>query len=324
MNNFSDVLKFLPLSISRILDGLPDEIKEDTYEIRLRVGKPVILYGKYSTLFINCDMTFSGVDYSRAYYISEAQFNETLGSICKYSVYSHQNDILNGFVTFGNGNRAGFAGKVVAENGRIEKITDFSSVNIRISSSGHKLPCEIRRILGDFSGILIVGPPCSGKTTILKSISELISSDYYFGFRKTVVVDERYEMQNLNAVNCDILSGYPKPYGIKHAVRTLSPHIIVCDEIISADEISEMAEGMYCGVKFIASMHLSSIEDIKKSPLMIKIIELNIFDYIVLLSDSVNAGEIKKIFRTEELKNDGCNCNSNYGDIGYCSVYDNL
>ena len=238
MNNFSDSVKFLHNSLQKYFVCLPEEIKENTYEIRLRTDKPIVLFGKYGVLFINKDLTYSSVDSSGAYCVSKTELNETLASICKYSVYSHQNDIINGFVTFGNGNRVGFAGRASVENGKISVISDISSLNIRIASENTDLPVDIKCLLDDFSGVLIAGPPCSGKTTILKAIAQTVSSDYFFGFQKTVVVDERYELQNINAVNCDILSGYPKAYGIEHAVRTLSPQVVICDEIVSSDIIS--------------------------------------------------------------------------------------
>lgn len=323
MNNFSDSIKFLYNSVQKYLIFLPDEIKENTYEIRLRRDKPIVLFGKYGVLFINKDFTYSSVDSSGAYIVSKNELNETVASICKYSVYSHQNDIINGFVTFGNGNRAGFGGKAVVENGKISSISDISSLNIRIAFQNPYLPVDIKCLLDNFSGILIAGPPCSGKTTILKVIAQTVSSDYFFGFQKTVVIDERYEMQNINAVNCDILSGYPKAYGIEHAVRTLSPQIIICDEIVSSEEIIRMAEGMYCGVRFVASMHLSSVDDMKKSPLFAELMSLGIFDYVVLLRGGKDAGKIEKVIRTEELKNDNQPCNYYSDSIGCYGISDN-
>ncbi len=323
MNNFTDAVKFLPDSLQKLFVFLPEEINKNTYEIRLRKNKPIVLFGKYGVIFLNSDMTYSCVDSRGAYYVSESEINETVSSICKYSVYSHQNDIVNGFVTFGNGNRAGFAGNAVIDKGKISMLSDIASVNIRIASQGSDLPLDIKCLLDDFSGILIAGPPCSGKTTILKVISEIISSDYFFGFQKTVVIDERYEMQNIRGVNCDVLCGYPKANGIEHAVRTLSPQVVICDEIISSEEIMKMAEGMYCGVKFIASMHLSSVNDMKKSPLFRKLLTLGIFDYVVLLKGGADAGKIEKIVRTEDLKNDNLPCNYYSDRIGYYSIFDN-
>lgn len=323
MNNFSDVLIFFPVLLQQKLSSLSDEIKENTFEIRLRINKPVVLFGKYGTIFIKINQTYSSINAEGAYCITEKEFNETVSSICKYSVYSHQEDIKNGFVTFGNGNRAGFAGKAVVENGNVIMLSQITSINIRIASENFNLSDKLKYLIMDFTGILIAGPPCSGKTTILKSVAETLSSDYSYGFQKTTVIDQRYEMQNLKGLNCDILSGYPKADAIEHAVRTLSPQIIVCDEITSSDEIEKMAEGMYCGVKFIASIHLSTIKDIKYSPLFRKILNLGIFNYIVLLKNGTETGKIDRIIRTEELENDIFSDSNRVDCIGYNSIFYN-
>ena len=53
------------------------------------------------------------------------------------------------------------------------------------------LPEELRRHLaGPFRGLVLVGPPSSGKTTLLRSVSALLSRQG----KKTTVVDERMEI----------------------------------------------------------------------------------------------------------------------------------
>ena len=84
-----------------------------------------------------------------------------------------------------------------------------------------------------------------------------------------------------------------------------------------------MAEGMYCGVRFVASMHLSSVDDMKKSPLFAELMSLGIFDYVVLLKGGKDAGKIEKVIRTEELKNDNQPCNYYSDSIGCYGISDN-
>ena len=46
------------------------------------------------------------------------------------------------------------------------------------------------------------------------------------------MVDERGELGGFDlGPNTDLLHGYPKAAGLDVAVRTLSPEIIVCDEL---------------------------------------------------------------------------------------------
>ena len=46
-------------------------------------------------------------------------------------------------------------------------------------------------------------------------------------------------------MNTDVLTGYPKSEGIEMAIRTLSPEMIVCDEISKSSEVAAMADGFY-------------------------------------------------------------------------------
>ena len=50
------------------------------------------------------------------------------------------------------------------------------------------------------------------------------------------------------------------------AVRTLSPDVIICDEIGQKDEIDEMLIGMNSGVKFILTIHATSFIELKRKP----------------------------------------------------------
>lgn len=48
------------------------------------------------------------------------------------------------------------------------------------------------------------------------------------------------------------------------ALRTLSPHVIITDELGRADEFESVGRAMSCGVSVAASMHSGSFGDIKK------------------------------------------------------------
>mgnify|MGYP000618152094 CR=1 FL=1 len=63
----------------------------------------------------------------------------------------------------------------------------------------------------------------SGKTTVLKDLVRKFSDGLIGSFYKCAVIDERGELSCLKSSECfnaDILSFYPKPYGIMTAVRT--------------------------------------------------------------------------------------------------------
>ena len=101
-------------------------------------------------------------------------------------------------------------------------------------------------------------------------------------------------------MNCDILRGCNKRDGIIHAIRTLSPEIIICDEISTSEEVEKISEGFHTGVRFIVSVHISSADDLYKRKVSSKLIESGCFDTIIMLDSSENAGKIKEVICTEK------------------------
>ena len=144
--------------------------------------------------------------------------------------------------------------------------------------------------------VAILGPSGSGKTTMLRDLSRNLSRN-----GKTVcVVDERSEISgNFSGIpkydlcGCDVLNGYPKAVAIIQALRTLSPDVIVCDEIGTSEESQEVLKGMNSGVSFILTAHASSVEEAKKRQAVQTLI--GAFDNAVVLKGSDAPGVIESV-----------------------------
>lgn len=304
---FDDILYIFPDKIKNALFDVSATVKNSTYEIRLRLNKPIVLFGDKGCNFVKNDSTVSGIDTRYSVTVSKEDMQQIVSSICEYSVYSHQNDIAQGFVTFGSGHRAGFCGTAIQNNGVITALRDIDSVNIRISRTFDDAANELLDIISkksSFNGIIVAGAPCTGKTTVLKSFASKVSSSYGFGYMKTVLIDERCEMGVNSGINCDVLRGFPKSDGIMHAIRVLSPEIIICDEVTSTQEADTIIKGCYSGVKFVASVHIGAHEDIFLRAVSKKLADSGFFDYVVFLGIGESPGKIEKISKLEELKNE--------------------
>ena len=160
----------------------------------------------------------------------------------------------------------------------------------------------LKNVNADFSGILIVGAPCSGKTTLLRDIARNLSIGKFSSAKKVVVIDERGEFSGMHRGEpqndlgyCDILYGYSKKDGIEHSIRCLSPEIIVCDEIGNESDVKAIESGVNSGISFIASAHVSGGEGITKKAALKGLFSKGAFDTVVFLNKLSQKFEILKV-----------------------------
>lgn len=93
------------------------------------------------------------------------------------------------------------------------------------------------------------------KTTILRDLCRLISFGEGRIPTRTVLLDERNELGGWDGEKCafqlgpctDILSGLPKAEAIRRATRTLSPQVILCDEIADEHEATAIQYAFSAG-----------------------------------------------------------------------------
>lgn len=260
--NIAFVLKYLPPAFCSISKCRADEL----CEIRIRADKPVTLIFRDKIGFLTESGRLTFLKSENLLSVTARELEEIFIKLCGYSVHSLTESINSGFITLEGGIRVGVYGTAVVKSGHIASVRSISGLNIRI-------PAEIKGCAeslyekifgGDISNTLICGAPMSGKTTVLRDLCRLLSD---FRGKKIAVIDERLEMSGYNlGINTDILKGYPKAEGTEIAVRTLSPDIIVCDEIGSIDEASRLCEAFNGGVGYIATMHCRDMRELKRKP----------------------------------------------------------
>lgn len=308
-NCFDTALSPVSRRIEPYLRRLPEEVKDRTQEIRLRVNCPVSLYtGGKNRFLTDRGVCTPGGENIIAF---REDIDETFRSLCSSSVYSHQNEIKNGYVTIRGGHRVGVCGTAVVVGGRVEGVRDISSLNIRIARQIDGAANELLRLLGEevFRGVLIAGAPASGKTTILRDLARQLSSGARKNPRKVAVVDERGELagtflgeaQNDLGDCCDILDGYPKGEGIMQAIRTLSPELIVCDELGGADDAAAVEAGLNAGVGMVTTLHAGNVEELLKRGQAQSLLLTGAFQTAVLLDGRERPGKIRGIYKAGEL-----------------------
>ena len=219
--------------------------------------------------------------------------------------------LLVGFVTIKGGHRVGISGSCVIENSKVININYIYSLNFRIAKeiigSGQRVLREIINTENNsIYNTLIVSPPGCGKTTVLRDIVRSLSSgirDYKFKALNVGIVDERGEIaalfrgipQNDIGVKVDILENVCKSIGMRMLVRSLSPKIIIADEIGTNEDVEAINYAVCSGVKGIFTAHGSSLQDLVLNPIIKNLISLNVIERIFFL-DEYKKGNLKLIY----------------------------
>lgn len=288
--------------------------KAAAQEIRMRIGKPVMISLPNGSAFIRTDGTLSNVYSNNLLTAWQENMQEAFNLICNYSVHSHQREIKNGFVTIKGGHRAGICGTAVTENDTVSNIRDISSINLRIARDIEGAAKDTAKFIVNGEkvfGAIIFGPPGCGKTTVLRDLARRLSkgtqnNKYY----RVSVIDERGEIaacfqgsaQNDLGPSCDVLDGYPKGEGIMQAVRCLSPDVVICDEIGSEEDAKAIEMSINAGVSIIASAHAGNINELLSRPQIKRLLKAGAFKCAVKLYGREAPGTVEETYDENHLK----------------------
>lgn len=298
------LLSFLPERMKISVSRVSNDILNTLEEIRIRICQPVILLTNTQELFLKDAST------NTFYVPGTEELKEILERITKSSFYAYLDDIKNGFVTVEGGHRIGICGRGVMDNGSIGNIKDISFLNIRIANEKKGISDRILpQILenGAVKNTLIISPPQAGKTTLLRDITRNISNTLQGG--KVSLIDERGEIaaiyngipQNDIGIRTDVLTGIPKSDGMILAIRSLSPTVLITDELGSCKEVDAVFTAINSGVKIITTVHGEDEMEIQKREDLKSLFQNRVFQKIIILNAS-KKDRIFKIMNGGELR----------------------
>lgn len=304
-----DILQFLSQEIRDVLLKVGINQLKFMEEIRLRAGRPLVVHNYRGNWFVKEDGTLSRMD-KNSFIVDQKEIIKTLGLISENSIYAYQEEIRRGYITLRGGHRVGIAGKTVLEGGCVKNIKDISGLNIRISK---EVPgCStgiIKYIMNGTDSIyntLLVSPPQCGKTTMLRDMARVLSEgSYKLGIPglKIGIVDERSEIaacfrgipQNDVGSQSDVLDGCPKSIGMAMMVRSMSPQVIVTDEIGSCGDKEAVISVLNAGVRILTSAHGFNITELKSRREVLSLIEERVFERFIVLSNSNGPGTLEEV-----------------------------
>ena len=294
----NQILRIIPQRIKKPLTSVLSHNFSDVHEIVLRTERPLCVYKKGEQFFLTENGCLTKSAGSQPLVSATAsEMTECFNFACGHSVYTHISEIKEGLVTISGGHRIALSGTAVVVNGEITNIRDISTISVRISREVKGCGSEIaEELVISGKGMLICGSPCSGKTTVLRDVARLISSEY---LRRVSVIDTRSELASVyrgisqkDVGMCDVLDGFPRAQGIMQAVRTLSPEYIICDEIGSSQDAQALTCGVNSGAVFVATMHAGSMEELKGRAYIRDILSTGAFAKIVFLCGRETPGQV--------------------------------
>ena len=302
ISKLSCVLSYLPSRIRGAVLSMSGYEQSNLQEIRLRLGRKLTVTLGSKEYFLSRSGKLSE-SHQDSLDITSDDINYVFKLAVRESVHSFRREIAKGYVTVNGGCRIGFCGTAVSDtpdSTGIYNVKDISSVNIRIAREiiGCSEELYEKAFADGICGLLVAGPPSSGKTTVLRDLARRLGS-----ISSVSLIDERCEIasvcggvpQNDVGVKTDVFSSYDRYDGLVTAVRVMSPKIIVCDEIGSREDGKALVYAVNSGVKLIASCHCSSISEAKSKPLIKKLLKLGAFDCIALLGVAAKCGKLVDI-----------------------------
>ncbi len=296
LQSFDTAADVLPVRLRKAVLTLPEGVRAEAEEIRLRVGHRMsVLVDGHERMIPE---------------IVETQDLEILCDLAAdFSRYAAVETLRYGYLPMRGGCRIGLCGTSVIKDGVNTNLRDFSSASIRIAREYRGIGEELVRKLFEgerYCSTLILSVPGGGKTTLLRDLIRCLSNGIGTDLPQRVcVADERGEVgvcfhgvpQMDLGCRTDIMDGCPKALAIPMLLRSMNPQIIAVDEITMQEDLRAISMAAHCGVGLLATIHAADVQELLQKPLYAELLSTHVFSKAVRIQPDGG----KRTYQVEDL-----------------------
>ena len=246
MSGFEASAELLPGSIRQRAYALPENVRREAQEFRLRLGRVPTVTVSGGEIPIKGTDPVSPEDLARLVEIAG-----------RASPYAAASAVRCGYLTTAGGVRVGLCGRM--RPGAEESWTCHGLTSAAVRIPREVRGCAERFCRGHFVSTLILSPPGAGKTTLLRDIVRLVSD----GGLRVALCDERGEVAGSGSggfaydvgEHTDVLSERAKHEAALQLLRTMNPEVLAMDEITDPRDAEACRLALGCGVRLLATAH---------------------------------------------------------------------
>ena len=308
------VLKYFAQPIRHVLEKIEARSFDSLEEVRLRAGKPLMVQNRKGQWLVETGGVLKG-EFVKPFIVLQEDMIKTLELMSENSIYAYQDEIKNGFITLRGGYRVGICGRTVMDGTAVKNIKDISGLNIRMAKQVKGCSRQILKYLlnpkGEVFNTLLISPPQCGKTTMIRDVARVLSDGADSGpGLKVGLVDERSEIaacykgmaQNDIGIRTDVLDGCPKSIGMPMLLRSMSPQVIITDEIGNQGDREAVMQVLNAGVKIITTAHGYNVSELKTRKEVLEMMEEKVFDRYLVLSSAGGPGTLEEVIDGQSME----------------------